>query len=265
MTARRASSTCSTAGGCCRSSSTRRRATSRPGARPGPGRWVTIYASADHIFMYVAGLRWDTHNAAGPGDGTPGSAGTRWYGSPRGSSCVTRWGCERRRGSRRRPGSGRGRSGGRRRSGGRGRPRRRRHRPSRRGGTADLRSADRVLARRRPRRLDAARSHHRDRRPADGLRSHGPMQPMSCRPRPAWYGWPEPGAVRSRPSRHSRALHQLGRGRRLGAAAIARGRQRRSGAVGGDRGGGRAAADHDAPAGADRELRRGRGDRADRR
>ncbi len=36
---------------------------------PGPGQWVTIYASADHIFMYVAGLRWDTHNAAGPDDG----------------------------------------------------------------------------------------------------------------------------------------------------------------------------------------------------
>jgi hypothetical protein len=38
----------------------------------GPGKWVTIYASADHIFMYVAGLRWDTHNAAGPDDGTTG-------------------------------------------------------------------------------------------------------------------------------------------------------------------------------------------------
>jgi hypothetical protein len=43
---------------------------------PGPGRWVTIYASADHIFMYVAGLRWDTHDAAGPGDGT---AGIGWH------------------------------------------------------------------------------------------------------------------------------------------------------------------------------------------
>jgi hypothetical protein len=43
---------------------------------PGPGRWVTIYASADHIFMYVAGLRWDTHNAAGPGDG---STGIGWH------------------------------------------------------------------------------------------------------------------------------------------------------------------------------------------
>jgi cell wall-associated NlpC family hydrolase len=39
---------------------------------PGPGRWVTIYASADHVFMYVAGLRWDTHDAAGPGDGSHG-------------------------------------------------------------------------------------------------------------------------------------------------------------------------------------------------
>ena len=43
---------------------------------PGPGRWVTIYASPDHVFMYVAGLRWDTHNAAGPGDG---STGIGWH------------------------------------------------------------------------------------------------------------------------------------------------------------------------------------------
>jgi hypothetical protein len=39
---------------------------------PGPGRWVTIYANATHVFMYVAGLRWDTWNAAGAGDGTTG-------------------------------------------------------------------------------------------------------------------------------------------------------------------------------------------------
>ncbi|HEY2438616.1 MAG TPA: hypothetical protein VGI07_00225 [Solirubrobacteraceae bacterium] len=44
--------------------------------RPGPGRWVTIYASADHVFMYVAGLRWDTHDAAGSGDG---STGIGWH------------------------------------------------------------------------------------------------------------------------------------------------------------------------------------------
>jgi hypothetical protein len=43
---------------------------------PGPGRWVTIYASASHVFIYVAGLRWDTHDAAGPGDG---SAGIGWH------------------------------------------------------------------------------------------------------------------------------------------------------------------------------------------
>jgi hypothetical protein len=39
---------------------------------PGPGTWVTVYASPDHVFMYVAGLRWDTWNAAGPQDGTSG-------------------------------------------------------------------------------------------------------------------------------------------------------------------------------------------------
>jgi hypothetical protein len=51
--------------------------------RPGPGRWVTIYASADHVFMYVAGLRWDTHNAAGPDDG---SAGIGWHPLVRGAA-----------------------------------------------------------------------------------------------------------------------------------------------------------------------------------
>jgi hypothetical protein len=43
---------------------------------PGAGRWVTIYANFDHVFMYVAGLRWDTHDAAGPVDG---SAGIGWH------------------------------------------------------------------------------------------------------------------------------------------------------------------------------------------
>lgn len=44
--------------------------------QPGPGAWVTLYANADHVFMYVAGMRWDTHDAAGPGDG---SAGIGWH------------------------------------------------------------------------------------------------------------------------------------------------------------------------------------------
>ena len=42
----------------------------------GPGRWITLYANADHVFMYVAGMRWDTWNAAGPGDG---SSGIGWH------------------------------------------------------------------------------------------------------------------------------------------------------------------------------------------
>jgi hypothetical protein len=50
---------------------------------PGPGRWVTIYASPDHVFMYVGELRWDTHNAAGPQDG---SAGIGWHALVRGAA-----------------------------------------------------------------------------------------------------------------------------------------------------------------------------------
>jgi cell wall-associated NlpC family hydrolase len=38
--------------------------------RPGPGRWVTIYANSGHVFMIVAGLRFDTSGQ--------GRAGTRW-------------------------------------------------------------------------------------------------------------------------------------------------------------------------------------------
>jgi cell wall-associated NlpC family hydrolase len=37
---------------------------------PGPGRWITIYANNGHIFMYVAGLRFDTSGQD--------TAGTRW-------------------------------------------------------------------------------------------------------------------------------------------------------------------------------------------
>lgn len=32
---------------------------------PGPGRWLTIYANEGHVFMYVAGLRFDTSGRAG--------------------------------------------------------------------------------------------------------------------------------------------------------------------------------------------------------
>jgi cell wall-associated NlpC family hydrolase len=37
---------------------------------PGRGKWITIYASPGHIFMFVAGLRFDTSGQ--------GRAGTRW-------------------------------------------------------------------------------------------------------------------------------------------------------------------------------------------
>jgi hypothetical protein len=37
---------------------------------PGQGRWITIYANSGHIFMFVAGLRFDTSGQ--------GRAGTRW-------------------------------------------------------------------------------------------------------------------------------------------------------------------------------------------
>jgi cell wall-associated NlpC family hydrolase len=42
---------------------------------PGRGRWITIYANSGHIFMVVAGLRFDTSGQ--------GRAGTRWQEEPR--------------------------------------------------------------------------------------------------------------------------------------------------------------------------------------
>ena len=37
---------------------------------PGPGKWITIYATQGHTFMYVAGLRFDTVALA--------QTGSRW-------------------------------------------------------------------------------------------------------------------------------------------------------------------------------------------
>jgi len=39
-------------------------------AAPGPGQWITIYAHGGHMYMVVAGLRFDTSGRSG--------AGTRW-------------------------------------------------------------------------------------------------------------------------------------------------------------------------------------------
>lgn len=44
--------------------------------KPGPGKWVSIFANAGHTFMYVAGLRFDTSGRDGP-------LGSRWQTAPR--------------------------------------------------------------------------------------------------------------------------------------------------------------------------------------
>jgi hypothetical protein len=40
---------------------------------PGLGRWITVYANSHHVFMVVAGLRFDTRDAP------PGVTGPRWH------------------------------------------------------------------------------------------------------------------------------------------------------------------------------------------
>ena len=42
---------------------------------PGPGRWITVYANAGHVFVLMAGVRFDTSGQA--------RAGTRWQPAPR--------------------------------------------------------------------------------------------------------------------------------------------------------------------------------------
>lgn len=40
---------------------------------PGVGRWITIYANSKHVYMEVAGLRYDTRG------NRPGVTGPRWH------------------------------------------------------------------------------------------------------------------------------------------------------------------------------------------
>lgn len=40
---------------------------------PGGGRWITVYANADHVYMEIAGLRFDTR------DDPLGVSGPRWH------------------------------------------------------------------------------------------------------------------------------------------------------------------------------------------
>jgi hypothetical protein len=39
----------------------------------GIGRWITVYANAEHVYMVIAGLRFDTR------DDVPGVSGPRWH------------------------------------------------------------------------------------------------------------------------------------------------------------------------------------------
>jgi hypothetical protein len=45
----------------------------------GPGTWITLYANADHVYMVVAGLRFDTS----------GAHPSRWQIEPRSSAGFT--------------------------------------------------------------------------------------------------------------------------------------------------------------------------------
>lgn len=47
----------------------------------GPGRWVTIYANDEHVYMYVAGLRFDTSGQK--------TTGSRWQTAPRSNTGFT--------------------------------------------------------------------------------------------------------------------------------------------------------------------------------
>ena len=56
---------------------------------PGVGRWITVYANVDHVYMVVAGLRFDTRS------NPPGVSGPRWHmarvDAKQTSSPGTRW------------------------------------------------------------------------------------------------------------------------------------------------------------------------------
>lgn len=53
--------------------------------KPGPGRWITVYAHGGHTFMTVGGLRFDTSGRSG--------TGSRWQSAPRsgGGYAIRHW------------------------------------------------------------------------------------------------------------------------------------------------------------------------------
>jgi cell wall-associated NlpC family hydrolase len=50
--------------------------------KAGPGKWITIYANGGHVYMVVAGLRFDTSGRSGP-------RGTRWQPAMRSGAGFT--------------------------------------------------------------------------------------------------------------------------------------------------------------------------------
>ena len=54
---------------------------SAEGFEPGPGTWITIYGNPSHVYMVVAGLRFDTSGRS--------TAGTRWQADMRSGKGYT--------------------------------------------------------------------------------------------------------------------------------------------------------------------------------
>jgi peptidoglycan hydrolase-like protein with peptidoglycan-binding domain len=50
---------------------------------PGPGKWITVYADAQHTFLVVAGRAFDTADFGGPN--IPSGTGPRWRSNPTGN------------------------------------------------------------------------------------------------------------------------------------------------------------------------------------
>jgi hypothetical protein len=51
--------------------------------KPGPGKWITVYANAGHTFIVIAGLAFDTADFGGPN--LPVGSGPRWRLDPIGN------------------------------------------------------------------------------------------------------------------------------------------------------------------------------------
>ena len=53
---------------------------------PGPGKWITVYANSDHVFLAIAGRAFDTADFGGPNiPDHPYAFGPRWRTDPTGN------------------------------------------------------------------------------------------------------------------------------------------------------------------------------------